>query len=464
MSPEFRVPELSVVFLIPFSLTGVARRGHRLDRILTCDARDSLGESYYIPREVSEPDRLPSYLRLFYDSDIEYFDPAYLDLKRFCRIGLEEYDVSFVRDTGDIRAHARPFLTLFDVGIGVYTLWLSGLTDVSKRDIIDMCFLSKIHVRPDHAGKMTLLEFVKARVEALLSRLDWEAELDDAFLIEHHLVMLFVKDFPFGSPTSQVDVSAGSGVQTGESIPDTHTPVRLPADFIEQYRNHIFDIVSLPDRYYGKVYDYHKSRTPEYLERVLRNISVRNDFPVFVFRNRFLGIKICTGEPDYGFDKRIVFNVVLYTNVVLQLVLIKDINNNLLNLVKNLDKATLSHIVDLRRALYQDLEEYINTSIQRIEVWRIAMEDAARQLSVPEFYNAARERLEMLDSYLLTAFQRHSNVLFLVLNAISFVTAVLTSIDIILGRALEPVHIYTIIVLSVLWTAWTLMYHSRYVR
>ncbi len=433
---ELTAPELNVVFLVPIKIAESAEKTEKYEKIVqSCQRRSGAIEHHYVPIEVDDPELLTEDLRIFYESDIEYFDDTYLKLKRFCRIDLQDFTLTLVKEGKTRKVQVKPYLTIFDVGIAIYQVWLKGLKEVSKHDMIDLCFLDKVTVK-ERAGKtVTLLSLIKGELRKILGE---KVSLEDRDLLEDHLTMLFVKDIPFKSGN-------------------------LPEAFIKEYRNHIFDIISLPERYYGKSYDFHRSRTPEYLDHVMTNISVRNDFPVFVFGNRFLGIKIRTEKPDYGFDKRVIFNVVLYTNVVLQLLLIKGINNLLLNTVKQLKKVTLSKVVQLRRAIYQNLEEYINTSIQRIAIWKMAMEDASVQLGIPELYGAVKERLEMLNIYLSTAFQRQSNVLFVILNTISFFTIIFAYMDF-LGQGLNLVELLVILVVGALWTAALLYYYSRYVR
>lgn len=433
---ELTAPELNVVFLVPIKIAESAEETEKFEKLIQkCHRRSDAIEQHYTPIEVDDPKLLTEDLRVFYESDIEYFDDTYLKLKRFCRIDLQDFTLTLVKDGVKREVQVKPYLTIFDVGIAIYQLWLKGLTDVSKRDLIDLCFLDKVEVQTRKGLTTTLLSLIKEELRKLLGN---KIPLEDRDLLDDHLTMLFIKDFPFKSRD-------------------------LPASFLKKYRNDIFDIISLPERYYGKSYDFHRSRTPEYLDSVLQNISVRNDFPVFVFGNRFLGIKIQTDKPDYGFNKRVIFNVVLYTNVVLQLLLIKGINNLLLKTVKRLKKVTLSKVVQIRRAIYQNLEEYINTSIQRIAIWKLAMEDAATQLGIPELYAAVKERLEMLNNYLGTAFQRQSNVLFVILNTISFFTIIFAYLDF-LGQGLTILEITVISIVGALWTAALLYYYSRYVR
>jgi hypothetical protein len=185
---------------------------------------------------------------------------------------------------------------------------------------------------------------------------------------------------------------------------------------------------------------------------------------VYLFDNRFLGIKIQTDKPDYGFHKRIIFNIVLYTNIVLQLLLLKEINETLMKTVKNLNNVTMGRLIKIRQAIYRYLEEYINTSVQRYEIWKKAVEDAARQVGIPDLYHAVEERLDMLNSYMNTSFQRQSNIWFVIMNTTFFFSTVFVYLDFITRRGAMLSELLIILALGILWAIAVGAYYSRFMR
>jgi len=54
--------------------------------------------------------------------------------------------------------------------------------------------------------------------------------------------------------------------------------------------------------------------------------------------------------------------------VVLQVKLIREINDTLSNIIKVPERMTLSRLVKIRQVVYRNLEEYLNTRIQRYEI------------------------------------------------------------------------------------------------
>jgi len=437
-SLEFKAPELSIIFLIPVKITNIHGKFEDFEKFLE-KIRSNTNSivQYYIPIDVKERNlynTLTEDLRIFYDSDIEYFDDEYLRLRRFCRIDLEDFNLQILLKDISKTVKIKPYVTIFDVGIAIYTFWIQGLSDLRKEEIIDLCFLNKIKIKKN--GKIEILsDFIKNEITKIFGQ---NKNIIKKDFTENSLVMLFIRDFPFKG-----------GI--------------LPEDFIKTYKKQIFDIVTLPERYYGVTYEYHKSRTSQYIDSVLKNISVRNDFPVFLFSNRFLGIKIRTDKPDYGFKKRITFNIVLYTNVILQLKLMKELNNALSDIIKDPKKLSLSRLVKLRQAIYEDLEEYINTRIQRYEIWKIAMEDAAEQLGIPALYAAVKERLDMLNMYIQSAYQLHSNILFIILNTFAILSAIIALISF-MSQALTGTALAIILTTIVLWIAIVYNYFAPYIR
>jgi hypothetical protein len=443
-SNGFISPELSVVFLVPVKLSDIFKEPQVFSKVIKkIQEADQTFVQHCIPAEVTveELEGLSEDLRIFHSSDEEYFDDSYLSLKRFCRVDLEDLQLTVYHHDRSQTVNAKPYLTLFDVGIAVYTLWVQNLQSLTKREIIDLCFLGKVQIQVNGGPQETLLSLFQQQLRLLL---DLEDPVSTRDVLENHLCMLFVKDLPFTLPKTD-------GAQ-------------LPQAFLDQYKRDVFDIITLPERYFGISYDYHKSRTPEFIDHVLTNLSVRNDFPVFLFANRFLGVKIRTDKPDYGFNKRIIFNIVLYTNIVLQLLMLKEINQALMVIVKNLDKVTLGRLIKFRQAIYRYLEEYINTSIQRYEIWKIAVQDATKQLGIPEYYGAINERLEMLNSYLNSAYQRQSNIWFVILNTTFFFSTVFSYISFLLGRIILPVEFAILLVVGVLWLIAIGFYYRRYIR
>ena len=441
-SKQFVAPELSIVYLVAVKIADIFGDPQDFtDLIKEMESRSAAYVQHCIPSEVDEtgPDVLTEDLRLLHECDMDYFDEAYLKLKRFCRLDLKDLTLTVTRDGRSQTVVVKPYLTVFDVGVAVYSFWVQGLTEMTKSEIVDLAFISRMQVSVNGGPEESLVSVFEREIRLLLQP---QQQLTENDIVENHLCMLFVKDVPFTL-----------GSKEG-----------LPKAFIDQYKGDIFDIVTLPDRYFGVSYEYHQSRTPEFIDSVLTNMSVRNDFPVFLFSNRFLGMKIRTGEPDYAFDKRIVFNIVLYTNIVLQLLLLKEINETLMSTVKNLKKVTLSRLIRIRQAIYRYLEEYINTSVQRYAIWRKAVVDAAKQVGIPELYNAVEERLGMLNSYMNTAFQRQSNIWFVILNTTFFFSTVFVYLDIVANRGIILGELIALIVIGVLWAIAIGVYYSRYIR
>ena len=445
-SNGFVAPELSVVFLIPVKIADNLEEAETFSKIIDRIEKNSDAlVQYCIPAEADEKGdtSLTDDLRVFQDCDVEYFDESYLKLKRFCRLDLKDRKLTAKRKDESQTALVKPYLTIFDVGIAVYTFWIHGLRNMNKTEIIDFCFINRFQVSVDDESETTLLAFFKKEINQLLRP---KHEINEQDLLENHLCMLFVKDVPFQLSQNQ------------------KKSLVLPNAFIEKFRNDIFDIITLPERYFGVSYDYHKSRTPDFIEHVLTNLSVRNDFPVYLFDNRFLGIKIQTEKPDYGFHKRIIFNIVLYTNIVLQLLLLKEINETLMKTVKNIKNVTMGRLIKIRQAIYRYLEEYINTSVQRYEIWKKAVEDAARQVGIPDLYHAVEERLDMLNSYMNTSFQRQSNIWFVIMNTTFFFSTVFVYLDFITRRGAMLSELLIILALGILWAIAIGVYYSRYMR
>jgi hypothetical protein len=442
---EFVAPELSVVYLVAVKIADIYGEPQQFsDLIGKIRDRSAAYVQHCIPAEVDAADSraLTRDLQLLQECDVDYFDEAYLQLKRFCRIDLQDLELTVTRDGRSQTVTVKPYLTVFDVGIAVYSFWVQGLTAMEKQAIVDLSFINRVQVSVNGGAGETLVSVFEREIRLLLQPQNRLTEND---IMENHLCMLFVKDIPY-------------------RLTKKENSSELPDAFIAEYKNDIFDIVTLPERYFGVSYEYHQSRTPAFIDHVLTNMSVRNDFPVFLFANRFLGIKIRTGEPDYAFEKRVVFNIVLYTNIVLQLLLLKEINETLMSTVKNLQKVTLSQLIKIRQAIYRYLEEYINTSVQRYEIWRKAVVDAARQVGIPELYNAVEERLNMLNSYMNTAFQRQSNIWFVILNTTFFFSTVFVYLDFITRRGVILGELIAIIILAVLWAIAIGYYYSRYIR
>jgi hypothetical protein len=439
-------PELSVVYLVAVKIADIYGDPQQFSKVIEkIKNRSAAYIQHCIPSDVDEAGvtALTADLRLFHECDIDYFDEAYLKLKRFCRIDLQDLTLKVELAGQSYQVLVKPYLTLFDVGIGVYSFWVQGFTKLNKQAIIDLCFINRVPVSVNGGPKETLLSVFERELRILLQP---QTGLTENEIVENHLCMLFIKDVPFALPPSKEQARA------------------LPEAFVEQYQHDIFDIIALPERYFGVSYEYHSSRTPAFIDHVLTNMSVRNDFPVFLFDNRFLGIKIQTDKPDYAFNKRIIFNIVLYTNIVLQLLLLKEINETLMSTVKTLKKVTLSRLIKIRQAIYRYLEEYINTSVQRYEIWKKAVEDAAKQVGIPELYNAVDERLNMLNSYMNTAFQRQSNIWFVILNTTFFFSTVFVYLDFITRRGVILGELVAILVIAVLWAVAVGVYYSRYIR
>jgi len=91
------------------------------------------------------------------------------------------------------------------------------------------------------------------------------------------------------------------------------------------------------------------------------------------------------------------------------------------------------------------------------------MEDAAKQLRIPELYEAVMERLDMLNMYIRTAYQLHSNVLFVILNTLFLITSVFSFVAF-LRQAVSLVEVAIIVTISALWLVAVTHYFSRYAR
>jgi len=443
MSGEFIIPEADVVYLIPIDLSNLLKR-YNYDVSVFLKILKEIGkiDDYYIPADIKERPQILKDMtddnKLFFASDIDYFEEDYLSLKRFGRADLRDFQIKIRTNSTVLDCKIKPYLTVFNVGVGIYTFWIRRISNATKNDVIDLCFINKITVLENGKKERKVIDFIIDRIGSLFNN---NIKINKEDLLENMLTMIFIKNFPFESEN-------------------------LPYDFIETYKGHIFDILTLPERYYGKTYDYHKTRTREYIDQVLRNISVRHDFPVFVSNNRFLGIKIMTEKPieDYDFMKRIIFNIVLYSNAVLQLRLLKNINSQLSNIIKNPKQLSIGRLVSMREAIFRDLEEYINTRIQRYEIWRKAMEDAAAELGIPELYKATQERLEMLNMYIQTAYQKASNVLFIVLNSLVIISAVIEILSYFFFGISLAVALSAVIVSLLIWVVISYKYFAMYLR
>jgi len=141
----------------------------------------------------------------------------------------------------------------------------------------------------------------------------------------------------------------------------------------------------------------------------------------------------------------------------------KELNNALSDIIKDPKKLSLSRLVKLRQAIYENLEEYINTRIQRYEIWKIAMEDAAKQLGIPALYAAVKERLDMLNMYIQSAYQLHSNILFIILNTFAILSAIIALISF-MSQALTGTALAIILTTIVLWIAIVYNYFAPYIR
>ncbi len=451
MNAVFTAPELHIVYLIAINLTDLlSEYNFDVERFLEEMKKNRKVEGSYIPAEVTKKlQRDPRFFeqisddnKLFYASDVEYFEEDYLRLRRFGRIDLMDHQAVITTKSNSIKCKIKPFLTAFNVGVGIYKLWIlgpdgrEGIKNAFKKDIIDLCFIDEVQITIN-GQTMKMTDFILHEITSLFNG---KVPLKREELHESMLTMIFIKDFPFKSG-------------------------KVPEDFISQYKGDIFDILTLPDRYYQHgIYDYHKTRTEDYINEVLHNISVRSDFPVFVSNNRFLGIKIMTDKPDYGFHKRIVFNIVLYSNALLQLKLLKNINAQLSDIIKSPEELSLGRLVSMRESVFKDLEEYINTRIQRYEIWRKAMMDAAKELGIPELYQATKERMDMLNMYIQTAYQRSSNILFIILNSLVIIGAVLNILNYFFMGLNPIVAIFLVIIALIIWLLISYKYFAKYIK
>lgn len=455
-----RIPETDVIFLIPVNLKkDLEKNGNDVPKLLKHYKERNLIIEYEVPVEImNNPERnLEAYpeLKIMYDSDVDYFDSDYLELKRFGRALIKKENVIIPTRSGDISVNVTFLLTIFEVGIGILAIWLPDLPNLYKEDLIDLFFIKYKKIRErvgeDNYREVSLLEYIINFIEERFGKSSLEKEEE---ILEDMFTMVFIKGLKASSDN-------------------------LPEDFVKENEELIFDILTFPERYYPKdpkarekpeSYTYYRTRTKEYVREALHNISVRNDFPVFVSNNRFLGIKIHTSERDYWTEKklkpltkRIIFNLTLYSNAVLQLKLLKNINNRLSFTIKRTSETSLNQLVRMREEIFRDLEEYINTSIQRYEVWRKAMEDAMNELNIPDLYNAVKERLEMLNSFISVEHQRSSERLFFLLNTLLIISSTISIIEAFVAN----IDVYlkvTLVLLSVLiWVLITYRYIKRYI-
>jgi len=119
VSSEFSAPELIVVLLIPLDISGLFKDCKDFDGMMKKMKRNTDAvEQHYIPVEVGEKSKGYEDLRIFYESDIEYFDESYLKLKRFCRIDLRDITLTLLGEEGSQKTfQVKPYLTIFDVGM-----------------------------------------------------------------------------------------------------------------------------------------------------------------------------------------------------------------------------------------------------------------------------------------------------------------------------------------------------------
>ena len=121
-------------------------------------------------------------------------------------------------------------------------------------------------------------------------------------------------------------------------------------------------------------------------------------------------------------------------------------------------------LIKMREDIFRDLEEYINTSIQRYEVWKKAVQDAMEELGIPELYNAVKERLNMLDSYISSEHQRSSERLFYLLNTFVIISATLTFIEAFYPNIDVTYKILTMVIFLIFWVIASYRYIQRYIR
>ncbi len=454
------IPDIDIIFLIPVNLKNdLKKKDNNVTSLLEYYKKKEIIKEYEVPMEVLKKgtNALGKHqiLKIMYESDIDYFDSDYLELKRFGRALVEESKIIIPTRNGEKEINMMVFLTVFEVGIGILVIWLPDITNIYKEDLIDIYFINYKKVRlpseDDSTTEVILLDYIINFITNRFGRGSLEKPKE---ILEDMFTMIFVKGIKAQSDG-------------------------LPYSFISEYEGLIFDVLTFPERYYPKdpearnspsSYTYYRTRTKEYVREVLNNISVRHDFPVFVSNNRFLGIKIHTSDRDYWTEKRIkpltkriVFNLTLYSNAVLQLKLLKNINNRLSETIKTTAEASLNELVKMREEIFKDLEEYINTSIQRYEVWRKAMEDAMNELNIPDLYNAVKERLEMLNSFISAEHQRSSERLFFLLNTLLIISSAVSLIEAFVANVDIYIKAIAVILSVIIWLAITYRYIKRYI-
>ncbi|MHA1616489.1 MAG: hypothetical protein ACTSX9_04185 [Candidatus Njordarchaeales archaeon] len=91
------------------------------------------------------------------------------------------------------------------------------------------------------------------------------------------------------------------------------------------------------------------------------------------------------------------------------------------------------------------------------------MEDATKELGIPELYGAVKERMEMLNMYIQTAYQKASNVLFLILNTLVVASAIAGLIAFFQGIVTYRTALLLLLAVEGLWITLAYKYFSRYI-
>lgn len=127
MSGEFIIPEVDVVYLIPIDLSNLLKR-YNYDVSVFLKILKEIGkiDDYYIPADIKENPRILKDMtddnKLFFASDIDYFEEDYLSLKRFGRADLKDLQIKIKTNNTILDCQIKPYLTVFNVGVGILSL------------------------------------------------------------------------------------------------------------------------------------------------------------------------------------------------------------------------------------------------------------------------------------------------------------------------------------------------------
>ena len=91
------------------------------------------------------------------------------------------------------------------------------------------------------------------------------------------------------------------------------------------------------------------------------------------------------------------------------------------------------------------------------------MQDAVNELNIPDLYNAVKERLDMLNSFIVAEHQRSSERLFFLLNTLLIITSTVTLIEAFIYGASPFIKAVMVSLALVFWFAIAYRYMKKYI-